>query len=317
VPDRKPDVDPNAIDAVLRRAFGGTVPVHVERTAGGVSSVVYRLVRGTGTFYLRLAEEANENLQTDAALHQRLRDLGVKVAQVVYVEPVSPELGRSVMVTTATPGQSLAEITSLSEGINVIEAAGADLARINQLAVDGFGWVRRRDARWPMAAAHAEYAAFATSEFPDPWPGILESLFDHGALRIMERLIDDERRRDLTHGRLAHGDFDGTPIFCADGHYTGIIDFGEIRGTEPLFDLGHFLLHARNPWPAALLPGLVRGYERVAPLEPGYEVAMLRSAILLGLRQLCRWLSPARGLPLGDPAVTRRVRRINELLVRA
>jgi hypothetical protein len=32
-------------------------------------------------------------------------------------------------------------------------------------------------------------------------------------------------------------------IFCATGHYTGLIDFGEIGGAEPLFDLGHFHLH--------------------------------------------------------------------------
>ena len=302
---------------MLRRAFGATLPVKFERTAAGVSTSVYLIKRGTGSYYLRLAEEASENLETDAVLYQRLHDLGVKVAEVLHVEAFSPEVGRSVMITTETTGRSLAEIPSLGVGLTVIEAAGADLARINQVAVDGFGWVTRRDGRWPMAAAHATYAEFAASEFPDPRPGRLGSLFDTRALASIERLIDNERRRPLSHARLAHGDFDVTPIFWAESRYTGIIDFGEIRGTEPLFDLGHFLLHARNPWPAALLPALLRGYQQVTPLEPGYEEAMLRSGILLGLRQLCRWLSPARGFPLDDPAVTRRVRRVRELLRQA
>jgi Ser/Thr protein kinase RdoA (MazF antagonist) len=301
---------------VLRRAFGGAVPVAFERTAAGVSTLVYRIRRGTGTFYLRLAEEASENLETDAVLYQRLYDLGVKIARVLHVEAFSPEVGRSVMITTETPGQALTEITSLEVGLAVIEEAGADLARINQVAVDGFGWVMRSGGRWPISAAHATYAAFAASELPDPWPGRLWSLFDRRSLASLEGLINDERHRPLSRARLAHGDFDVTPIFWADGRYTGIIDFGEIRGTEPMFDLGHFLLHARRPWPAALLPALVRGYQRVTPLESGYEEAMLRSGVLLGLRQLCRWLSPARGFPLDDPAVTRRVARVRGLLRR-
>jgi hypothetical protein len=42
---------------------------------------------------------------------------------------------------------------------------------------------------------------------------------------------------------LAHGDFDLTHIFQRNGHYTGIIDFGEIMGSSPFYDLGHFKLH--------------------------------------------------------------------------
>jgi hypothetical protein len=91
---------------VLRRAFGGAVPVAFERTAAGVSTLVYRIRRGTGTFYLRLAEEASENLETDAVLYQRLHDLGVKIARVLHVEAFSSEVGRSVMITTETPGRS-------------------------------------------------------------------------------------------------------------------------------------------------------------------------------------------------------------------
>jgi len=88
-----------------------------------------------------------------------------------------------------------------------------------------------------MAAACRACAAFATSEFPRPWPGVLRNLCHTRALGVIERLIDGECRRPLTQARLAQADFDVTPIFCADGRYTGIVDSGEIRGAEPLFDL--------------------------------------------------------------------------------
>ncbi len=57
---------------------------------------------------------------------------------------------------------------------------------------------------------------------------------------------------------MAHGDFDTSHIFAANGSYTGIIDFGEIRGAEPTFDLGHLALHAPDA-----LPAVLQGYASV------------------------------------------------------
>lgn len=308
---RKPDVDATAVDALLQRVFGTSTPVTYQRTPDGVSTQVYRLVRGSETFYLRIAEEADENLETDAELHQRLRDLGVKVARVVHVEPFNTGIGRSTMITAEVPGNSLAEISAPAVASAVVEEAGADLALLNQVPVDGFGWVRRRGRRWPLQAEHGTYPPFATSYLPSPWPGPLTPLFATPILDAIEDLIEHERQRPAAQALLAHGDFDVTQIFCADGRYTGLIDFGEIRGTEPVFDLGHFCLHDQE---TALLPALLTGYQRVRPLPADHEQSVRRSAILLGLRQLCRWLGPPRGYPLDHPAVTHRARRISQLV---
>jgi Ser/Thr protein kinase RdoA (MazF antagonist) len=119
-------------------------------------------------------------------------------------------------------------------------------------------------------------------------------------------LVDSERRRDLAGATLAHGDFDTTAIFQVDGHYSGLIDFGEIRGTEPLFDLAHFCLWEHQRTPLALWDDLLAGYGEVAALPAGHEELVDRSATLLGLRQLARWLRPPRSLGPGHPAVTGR-----------
>jgi aminoglycoside phosphotransferase (APT) family kinase protein len=138
-------------------------------------------------------------------------------------------------------------------------------------------------------------------------------VFATPVLDTIEAMIERERGRPLARGVLAHGDFDVTAIFCAGGRYTGLIDFGEIRGTEPLFDLAHFHLHDREKIPVALLPALLDGYQRIQRLPADHEQSIRRSAILLGLRQLCRWLGPPRRFPVDHPAVTHRARRINEL----
>src|SRR5436305_1724519 len=71
---------------------------------------------------------------------------------------------------------------------------------------------------------------------------------------------------DAGHGHLAHGDLDATHIFQHEGGYAGIIDFGEIRGTDPWYDLGHFAMRDGEILPAPLLPWLLEGYGSVAPL---------------------------------------------------
>jgi aminoglycoside phosphotransferase (APT) family kinase protein len=311
---RRADIDKAATDALLRRVFGTSVPVTYQRTPDGVSTQVYRIWRGSEVFYLRIAEEAHENLETDAELHRRLRGLGVKVADIVHVEPFNADIGRSTLVTTQVPGVSLAEICAPALAASVAEQSGADLAVINQIPVDGFGFVRRRGRRWPLQAEYPQYENFLVSFLPQPWPGPLASLFDDAGVAVVEDLVEHERTRPRATAVLQHGDFDVTPIFCAGDRYTGLIDFGEIRGAEPLFDLGHFHLHDQETSPSILLPALLLGYQRVQPLPADHQESIRRSAILLGLRQLCRWLGPPRHYPFDSPAVTHRVRRINELI---
>ena len=314
--NRKPDHDVAALDALLRKVFGTAVPTTHERTPDGVSTQVYRIRRGAETFYLRVAEEPGENLETDAELHRRLREAGVRVPEVVHVEPFAADFDRSIMITTEVPG---VPVTAAPEAVAaaVVEAAGADLALLNAVPVDGFGFVRRAGRGWPLQAEHATHPPFATAGLPDPWPGPLATLFAAPALDAIETMLEHELRHPPARAALAHGDFDVTQIFCAGGRYTGIIDFGEIRGTEPSFDLGHFHLQEEQAPPAARLPALLAGYQRVRPLPPDHEESIRRSSVMLAVRQLCRWLAPPRNAPLGAPAVTRRAHRVTQLLQHA
>jgi aminoglycoside phosphotransferase (APT) family kinase protein len=307
---REPDVDLETVISLAQTVLGSSHPVTCQRTSDGVSTQVYRLTRATEIFYLRLAENVDDNLETEAELHQRLRALDVKVADIVHVEAFNAAIGRSIMITTEIPGAPLTTESSPELARTVIEEAAADIAVINQQPVDGFGWIRRPGAGWPLRAEHPTYPPFLTSDLPQPWPGPLTSQFSTVTIDAITELIEQQRQQAPSAARLAHGDFDLSAIFCADGHYTGLIDFGEIRGAEPLFDLGHFHLHDQEAHPTALLPALLRGYQQIVPLAADYEESIRRSAVLLGLRQLCRWLVHTSS----HPVITDRVQRINELI---
>jgi Ser/Thr protein kinase RdoA (MazF antagonist) len=309
---RRPDVDRAALGALLRRVLGPGL--RVARTPAGVAAQVYRVQAAERVLYVRIAEEDHEDLSVDAALLEHLRAQGVRVPPVVHAEPFDQALGRSVLVTGEVAGEPLAGCRDQRAARRIAHAAGRELAVLNRVAVQGFGWVQRQPPAWPLRAGLGTYAEFVTSYLPDPWPGPLRGLFTVAELERLWALVDRERHRDLVGAALAHGDFDTTAIFQVDGDYSGLIDLGEVRGTEPLFDLGHYHLWEYQRSPLPLWEALVAGYGEVAALPADYQELVGRSATLLGLRQLARWLGPPRRLGPAHPAVTGRVTRLRQLL---
>ena len=256
--------------------------------------VVYRARVDDAVFYLRLAEEPGQDLTTDAEILGRLRALGVSVPAVVAAEAEHGDLARSYMIVTEIQGQSLAQGGTDDEARRAARAAGRDTAVINSLSVAGFGWLQRTGAR-QLTAERASYGDFVVSYLPERWPGWLAGLFDPGQLDALEALVETERARPLSAANLVHGDLDVTHIYTQGGNYRGIIDFGEMRGADLYFDLGHFLLHDGETRSVELFDSFLAGYREVTVLADDHREAIRVSAILLGLRQLSLWLGPERG----------------------
>jgi Ser/Thr protein kinase RdoA (MazF antagonist) len=217
------------------------------------------------------------------------------------------------MIVTEIPGSSLACAGTADDARRAVRYAGSDTAIINSVAVAGFGWVQRNGAH-PVTAELDSYADFAVSYLPENWPGWLADLFEPQHLAALETLIEAEQRRTLDHGQLAHGDLDVTHIYIHEGAYSGIIDFGEMRGAEQYFDLGHFQLHDGETRSEELFGSFLAGYADVAVLPDDHCEAIRVSAILLGLRQLSRWLGPLRNNSPNSRLARLRVAEISSLL---
>jgi aminoglycoside phosphotransferase (APT) family kinase protein len=91
---------------VARRVFPGARSVSVEPASPGRLLVVYRVRADGVTYYLRVAEEAGEDLTTDAQVLARLAGLGVRVPAVVHVETQPGDLDRSFLIVAAWPGRA-------------------------------------------------------------------------------------------------------------------------------------------------------------------------------------------------------------------
>ena len=207
--------------------------------------MVYRLRADGVVYYIRVAEEAGQDLTTDARVLARLAGLGVRVPAVVHVEARPGDLDRSFLIVSAAAGRSVAGHGTDEQARRAARAAGRDAAVINALEVEGFGWLRR-DGLPGLRAELGSYADFVVSDLPGRWPGWLAGAFTAAELDALQAVAGQERQRPVPRALLAHGDLDATHIWVDDhGRYAGIIDFGEMRGADRHLDLGHFLLHDR------------------------------------------------------------------------
>ncbi len=306
------DVAPDERDVAMlaRRIFAPVGVLTVARVPEGVSTYVYHVMRGDEVFYLRVLPEVGKTFAPEVLAHATLRERGVRVPAVIYYEPCYQPFGLSVLVTTAIAGRSLAQGGIGATAPAIVAAAGRDLALINGVPVAGFGWVVR----------DAAHASELTAELPDNRAFLVGQLEHHLAALQPGILERDEvaaigtfvARRECwlaaPRANLAHGDCDPTHIFEEAGRYTGIIDFGEIRGTDRWYDLAHFALRDGERFATPLLPWLLDGYREVAPLPPDAAERITFAALLIGLRLLARSIE-RRGIARLDKGALRAVRK--------
>lgn len=209
--------------------------IEFERTTEGLSCQVYRITRGTDRYYLRVAEERSEDLTVDADILRQLLRAGVRVPDVIHVVPFDQNLERSALIMSEVEGIPLAEVQSPDVAARVVREAGADVAALNAVQMNGFGWLDRRRPGLPPCGQLGSYAEFVESNLliPSLRRERLEHLLSGNHLARIEAIISAARVRPLSTGRLAHGDLDATHIYCDNGSYTGIIDFSEFLGAEP------------------------------------------------------------------------------------
>jgi len=296
---RPGDPDPRLIRALVDRVFRPDAGSSVERVAEGVSTFVYRIRRAAETFYLRVLPERDASFAPEVRVHQLLSERGVRVPEVVYWEHRDPLLGRSMMVTTEIPGSHLGHRPVDEATRQIVFEAGQQLAIVNAVPVAGFGWVRRdqgercdRAEVTELAGEHSTLRSFAFEHLEADLAALERQrlLAEHDVTAIRGLVEAHLSWLDAHDAVLAHGDFDATQIFQQDGRYTGIIDLGEIRGTDRWYDLGHFRMHDGEMLPVPVLDWLLEGYRSVVPLPADYDRRIAFASLLIAVRALARSL---------------------------
>ncbi len=281
------------VKTIISSIFSSS-PLSIERVAEGVSTHVYRIIFERETFYLRVLPEEGASFAPEVTVHERLRQMHVKVPEVIYFEAYNELFERSIMITNEIRGQPISQSHSLSEETRaeILREAGRDLAAINSVSVEGFGWIRRDlpksnelYAQWPT------YRAFVLEYWESDLAYLSRNVISSlEAMQLNHVLLQHDSWLDVEQASLAHGDFGATHIYQEGGCYTGIIDFGEIRGTDRWYDLGYFHLQAGERLPPGLETALMKGYMEVVPLEMECEHYIRFASLLICMRALARSL---------------------------
>lgn len=276
------------VRAVLARWFPDRELV-ISCVEGGVSTPVFCVLVGDEQFWVRLGEESGERRDGEVAAHRLLCAAGVPVPNAIDYEVAPPELDRSITLTSHLTGRSLAGI-QVGPWLPALAAdVGRLLARINNIPVHGFGWAFALEEHGVPAGEHRSRSGW-TREYLDAVRVVREEgVLDASGLDHLQAAIKQwTRSLDRTTAALAHGDFDTTHIYVdpEDGTLTGVIDLGELRGADPLYDLGHLLLHDGEVGRPKLFPHILDGYAEIAPL-PDDAMAQIRlQALVIGTRAL-------------------------------
>jgi aminoglycoside phosphotransferase (APT) family kinase protein len=262
------EVPEAAVRSLLARWFPGQT-VALARVGAGASTPVYRVTVEGEVTYLRLGEEPGERRDAEVRVHELVRALGIAVPEILRWEREPPELDRSAALTSRMPGVPLDEFTG--DATDALRRAGRELTHVNAIPVVGYGWVDfvRGDDRH-LAAGHATRGAWAAEYVAAAETVVAARILPgatHAALR--DAICAWADWPDRSPSRLAHGDFDISHIYVdpGSGAYQGIIDFGEIRGTDPCYDLGHALVQAGDAPGRVAFEGIVAGYAGVAPVD--------------------------------------------------
>lgn len=259
----------------------------IERVLSGVSTYVYRVRLGDNTFYLRVLPEQDMSFAIEVHVHSLLREKQVQVPEVIYFEHHNEALGMSIMLVKEVLGSNIEDSPSIDEFENILFKAGKQIAIINQVRVDGFGWIKRGNEECVhILQGEKESLQDTIFEFLDEDLFLLsEKVFHKDVTSQIRSTLNNGTTLMLRHpSYLIHGDFDDSHIFSHNGNFTGIIDFGEIQGSSPLYDLGHYKLHDGQRYSGYKF--LSKGYSEVRYLSYDDQLEIDLWALWIGVRRL-------------------------------
>lgn len=118
----------------------------------------------------------------------------------------------------------------------IVVQAGALLARIHTVPVKGFGSINGK-GEGAFLTSEGETDAFVTMEAEFYALAKRLDLGERAMRRALRLVVDDGRAAQSGAPCLTHNDFSAKHILVANGAIAGIIDFGEVAGSEPLSDL--------------------------------------------------------------------------------
>ena len=267
------------IKAVADNALGTST--RPQQVSDGVSSDIYRIMVGGQVAYLKLSGTEQASLYPEYLVYQSLSEIGVRAPRVLYYAEEDRTLGRSVLILSCIDGSPIRGYPASALRDKALEEAGCDLAQINQQRVNQYGWIN-----FARGINTLEGDCRSLEEFV--LGGTLDGLNYLYALTLITTETRDQCLQLLAQAdhflmsdypHLLHGDFGSRHLFSDGSRYTGMIDFGNIRGGSLFQDLAHLRAFDRQ-----FFAPVLRGYRSHTnlPVDAERIIAFESMTLVLG-----------------------------------
>ncbi len=101
---------------------------------------------------------------------------------------------------------------------------------------------------------------------------------------ILDKYYANKDLLNYQESFLAHGDFDLTHIYSDGEKFTGIIDFGDIRGGSIYHDIAHFRYYSGD-----YLDILIQGYQSKIDLDDDFDKRIQIEGLIVAVDEFWRW----------------------------
>jgi fructosamine-3-kinase len=263
-------------------------PVDIKPATEGIATNVYKVKNKGNTYYLRITPYENQSYQPEVIAHQEILTKGAKIPEIIYHRNHCPEINnRSFMIIKEIGGKPVSSHNNWQELKQVFIKAGRDIAKVNTISVDGFGWIERKEKDINKLKAHSDnYPHYILKNYDSKIKVLMKSekIKKKEAKQLREMKRKFLKYLDYDQAYLSHGDFDVTHIYCDQNGYTGIIDFSDICGTSPYIDLAHFKFFSHPT--DIVFPWLLKGYEEIIPLPEDFDMRLKIEGIMKSVNRL-------------------------------
>lgn len=282
----KEDINKKKLEEALKKTPFNDYSI--EEVNDGVSTNVFKLINSE-TYYLKILSDKNW-LSAIVLVNRLLLEQNINIPEIEYVLEESSLLdNKGFYIEKELKGKTVKDDPTLSKEQldSIIIEAGKDLANINSIMVKGVGWMEGVKEE-ELYSRGKDYNDFIVRNVPNMLKHLRHvKILSRKQIRKINRYIIKHQylldTKDTSY--LAHGDFCTEHIYHINGKYSGIIDFGDIRGTSKYHDLAHFYLYNREHFKS-----LVEGYNSIYKLPNNYMDKVIVEAVIFGVGKLW-WVS--------------------------
>lgn len=272
---------PEIINDMIRKASGAGV-ANIERIIKGEANEVYGVTTDDEQgLIIRIShtdeEDADsefvansDNFKTEKWAIDQSRALGVPAPEVIYLDNAEQNGKKlSICVELKIEGTPLNELVDHSniDLEQILYQAGQILSKINSIQTYGFGYLNpkgegtyKKIEDYLTERTAKKDSLIKSAQQVGLNPDIITS-----SLRILEETAQNYPN---TESHLVHFDYSPKHLLVQNNQITGILDFENVRGADPILDIARWEFYFEKDFP---LSQLIAGYANKALFDSNFE----------------------------------------------